>query len=753
MVCPQKAIRIRFDKDSGLFLPQVDASSCIGCGRCFEGCPSAELPESALGGKRTLVRRKPLAVFASYARDAGLRWNATSGGVISSLIVKLFASGRYSRAYVVEYDNFSGNQAELAPVTDLRGVTAAGKSKYIPVSSARVIAAIREKTIAGSIVVCTPCQLKVMRREMRASGLDDTDVLFIGLFCQSMFNYNIYSHYARAYGRFDRLFFREKEPNGWPGDTTLLTADSRRKVSRRVRMSLKNVYPVKCCGLCSDKLNEDADISVGDCYVSGFSSPDGLKGVSSVVVRTARGQEAFDACRSALVSVPMTYDMVRLSQKTMPTTEFDSRAYVVGIDIASLLNRGQWLMFEAILEQVRGRLPNAIVCVDCRAFAAHTNYFRSKGVLPMLDRGSVDLFLYAPGFKFSDHFSPKGDASAALKRDVTYFQSFSKPGRKVVFMPQAFGPFETSSALRRIREVSRFADLIFARDSVSASKLTAAVGTDDRIVRAPDFTCLYHAGTKAFPLAERTYAVVIPNVQMLLKGSPELALHYRDLLRGLLVLLAKSSVRVVLLNHAGENDDALIAELAGLAGKECLVVGRPTAAEAKNVIAGARLVVSSRYHGLISALTEGVPVLCTSWSHKYREVLAELGCEGNCLDVHHVDLALGTVRAALERPDDFRVREERLESLRAEVYGMWDRIWSVVPDWAFRSCPPDRKAMEALLKTEPPRPRVSPPAPATGSNGKNWRKIALRRPHTIRGCLRFILKRMASRLFGRRSDA
>lgn len=698
VVCPQGAIEISYDEASGRFLPSVDACRCSDCGVCLKCCPSASLPDAVPTGKRAPVKTEPLAVYAAYARDRDLRWNSTSGGVVTAMVERLLSEGVYKRAFVVRYDRFDGTQAELVPVESPADVRRAARSKYVPVSVGRVVEAIKDGGLAGSVVVCTPCQLRAIRAALRHYGATDEGVLFIGLFCQSMLDYRVYAHYEREYGGYDTLHFRDKEPNGWPGDTSLVSNGEIRKVDRKVRMELKKTNTPKCCTVCADKLNEEADISVGDCYIPGFSTPDGLGGVSSVVIRTESGRKAFETCKDGFVVERTAYDVVRFSQGTVPREESDRRVYNVAFDIVSIANRGQWLMFEAMLEQVRGRLPNALLYVDLKAFRRHSDFFKAKGVLPLLDPSVIDLLLYAPGFRFSDSFVWSEEL---VRADISYLESFDKVGRKIVFMPQAFGPFAGVQAKMHIQGVSRFADLMFAREKTSKEHLVGEIGDSSRIGLSPDFTCLYHGGRSMPPGLERNaYVTVIPNVQMLTKLGVEGAEDYRGFMDDLLAFLLSRGETVVLLNHSGDNDRDFIRELDDRTGNRCRIVADPSAGQCKCVIAASKLLVTSRYHGLISGLTEGVPVLCTSWSHKYQEALDEFDCAHCFLDICQRNGLISTVEDALLHPDAYRSTEACRQACRSSAYGMWNRVFSLVPAWAVGSRSVDRSVLNLLLNSE-----------------------------------------------------
>jgi len=49
------------------------------------------------------------------------------------------------------------------------------------------------------------------------------------------------------------------------------------------------------------------------------------------------------------------------------------------------------------------------------------------------------------------------------------------------------------------------------------------------------------------------------------------------------------------------------------------------------------LVVASRFHGMVTALDLGLPVLAIGWGHKYRELLAHFGLESWSLDFVETD--------------------------------------------------------------------------------------------------------------------
>jgi polysaccharide pyruvyl transferase WcaK-like protein len=62
-----------------------------------------------------------------------------------------------------------------------------------------------------------------------------------------------------------------------------------------------------------------------------------------------------------------------------------------------------------------------------------------------------------------------------------------------------------------------------------------------------------------------------------------------------------------------------------------LIVGEYTPGEMRHIISKTDVFLAYRFHAMVSALAMGVPVAAVSWSHKYREVLAQFGLD-YCVD-------------------------------------------------------------------------------------------------------------------------
>lgn len=674
----------------------VDRGKCSACGLCATVCPWQN---------GETISDNVIASYSVYSADKEIRKNSTSGGFVSSLICELLGNGDYERAYCVEYPVFNGEVAKLKPVASREDVLACAKSKYIPVSIENVVSAIREGCINRSIVVCTPCQLRAIKNAIKVFHREMDDVLFVGLFCGKVMNYDVFKHYEKHFGKFAKLNFRDKRPTGWPGDTALEGADGKvRFVNRKVRMQLKKIYPSGFCEGCIDKLNAGADISVGDCYVPMYSRLDGDLGLSSVILRTQKGKIAFDRCREAFVCEKCSYDSVQAAQNVLKSDP-GLPPYHVFVDGVGFNNKGAWMMLEAIVQAVRSRVPHAVITIPFGEFYVNSEWCLKHQILPLLKTGNannlkerlyrfvaripglrgripvltpsdIDLVLDAAGYKYSDKFGKMTDDR--IQSELRYYQSFNKEGRKIILLPQAFGPFDSEMQVKRMKTLCTQFDLIFAREEVSFQNMIELLGPSSSIRMAPDFTCLYHPSDSEL-LPTGKYAVVIPNTRMMISTEKHISNAYLNFLLAVIRHLSDRGLSVVLLNHEGLGDSRIIKTLSTLSKVPVVVRDKMTACGCKSIISKATIVLSSRFHGAVSGLTSGVPTLCTSWSHKYQELVKDLGVSGNCVDVSDKEGVCRIIDDVLHEPNKYTVCEERLRRLRHDVIEMWHLIFNALP--------------------------------------------------------------------------
>lgn len=296
-ICPTSAISMKYTH--GQFLPHIDAVKCTDCGTCLAVCPGIAIDPGDIHNNtpsEVMFDGPYLETYTAYSNNLQIRSKSTSGGVITALILALLETKEYQAAFVLHFDKFENKPARLTPMSQTKDIINSTGSKYIPASVYEIVKSLQNSPEAKYIIVGTPCQFQGVRNYLKYIKHSDTNHLFLGLFCDKTFNYNIFRYFSDRYKKprenIVSYLFRSKVPNGWPGDIKM-TFNSGRElmIDKSMRMNLKPYFQLNRCLFCLDKSNVTADISCGDCYIPGAGDSSGK---SSVVIRTEKGKKVFN---------------------------------------------------------------------------------------------------------------------------------------------------------------------------------------------------------------------------------------------------------------------------------------------------------------------------------------------------------------------------------------------------------------------------------------------------------------------------
>ncbi len=369
-------------------------------------------------------------------------------------------------------------------------------------------------------------------------------------------------------------------------------------------------------------------------------------------------------------------------------------------------NKGAELMLYAILQEIERKWPDAKVYLPYSRMKQGIGYIKTNlnfnptpysefvykkhlhGLfrrlqLPVgiLNRTNIvkdaDWFIDGSGFAFSDQWNIK-DARIKMLGDM--LRPLRKRGCKIVFLPQAFGPAEKPNTKKILALLSENADIIMPRERVSLEYLQKSGIVDMQKVRMfTDFTSLVEG---IFPKGYehlRGGICIIPNMRMIDKGMISYDAYIR-LLTNIISEAKKSGRPVFLLNHEGPKDGKLCLECQKSIGGDVEAVINLNALEVKGLIASAHLVVTSRFHGLVSALNSCVPCLATSWSHKYEELYHDYALDGYVLPLDDNHVAISRVSELLEEKGNKHLREHlrvHVPIVKEQTREMWNYIWSL----------------------------------------------------------------------------
>ena len=376
---------------------------------------------------------------------------------------------------------------------------------------------------------------------------------------------------------------------------------------------------------------------------------------------------------------------------------------LVEISKTGFVNKGAELMLHAILQQLAEHVPEAAVAMapgGLRAssfqkrarlglyqkawlWKAGVNWGGLAGLLPslvrqmygiVLDR-EVDIVLDAAGFSYSDQWG--GKTVHELARSA---RRWRRQGTRVILLPQAFGPFGTAQIRSELKDAIENIDLVFARDDTSYAHLVGAVGEQPKIRLAPDFTNLL-AGTAPVNDWMREKICVVPNSRMIDKTDGGTASGYAPFLARCIRMLQERGRGSFLLVHEGEGDFKLAQRISELAGG-VEIVREHDPLRIKGILGASFASVGSRFHGLVSAMSQGVPSLGTGWSHKYRSLFEDYGVGDLLIDVRasdeELDAALDKIVGDEDRADVVAVLKHRGAQLKGQSAQMWDDVFELI---------------------------------------------------------------------------
>ncbi len=287
---------------------------------------------------------------------------------------------------------------------------------------------------------------------------------------------------------------------------------------------------------------------------------------------------------------------------------------VVAADFGSYQDRASYGLSSLLWEDGLGRSRIAAAMMSRK-------FRRAFG---LVSRRELDMVLDASGFAYGDQW---GDRQASeLEQSVKVWR---RHGTKVVLLPQAFGPFEDASLRRKFLSACDGVSLIYARDAISYSHLEQIGISKTKLRLAPDFTNLVPAIVPCGSSSERKSVCFVPNYRMLDKTDATVREHYVPRLAECIRRVVQKGYDPFVLIHDAKEDERIVPMLESGCGEQLRVERESNPRKLKGILGTCHAVIGSRYHALVSALSQSIPSIGFGWSHKYDMLFEDFGC-ANC---------------------------------------------------------------------------------------------------------------------------
>jgi len=286
----------------GTYIPKTAADNCLGCDVCTSICPVnneniAELNEFVFGRQpENLLMGNFIGCYTGYSTDPIIRWKATSGGVITSLLIYLLRNRLIDGALLTRTGRDDPLKAEPFIARTEEDVLSAMGSKYVPVPLNELLNEVSSDN-GRFAVVGLPCHIQGIRQaELKRKELRDRIVYHFGLVCSRTMSFRGVEYILRKMGvsRNDiaELKYRGE---GWPSGIKVSLKSGDKKSLPMLGTWWSEIFGGYFfshyhCTLCGDVLNEMSDISFADAYLPEVMKSDKL-GTSILIARTSIGEE------------------------------------------------------------------------------------------------------------------------------------------------------------------------------------------------------------------------------------------------------------------------------------------------------------------------------------------------------------------------------------------------------------------------------------------------------------------------------
>ena len=296
------------------------------------------------------------------------------------------------------------------------------------------------------------------------------------------------------------------------------------------------------------------------------------------------------------------------------------------------------------------------------SFRAQYGLVSRKDVLGVLD---------CSGFAYGDQWGTNPILRAAERAEQA-----RQNGVPYILLPQAFGPFEKPGMLEAAERLISAATIVYAREATSLEHIRSLGLRCDHVERVHDFTNLSRAEVpEGLDLPDK-FALIVPNCRMLDSVDADSASSYPGFLARCIETLQASNLPTYFLFHDRKRDEAIAKEVNQRLSIPLHSLFFECPMQLKAVIGKSQLVIGSRFHALVGALCQGVPVLATSWSHKYEELLREYGLGSSVFHPAQSEDAASTVKSFLAG-DQSQIRTalaKKSEEFKVETRRMFGHV-------------------------------------------------------------------------------
>ena len=280
-VCPNSAIYMGISAEESIYVPMIDKNKCTQCGMCLNVCPGFSIDFVSMNHNFFLQQPSDLRIgnfincYLGHSSDRSIRFNSTSGGIVTQILIYLLDRGLINGALVTRMSKNKPYEPEPFLAKTKEEIIEAATSKYCPVPVNKHLKQILKEK-GKYAVVGLPCHLHgIQKAEKILKDLKNKIYLRIGLVCSHTVNFNG-TKFILKKKRIKKtdIKYMSYRGNGWPGKMMIKMKDNSEIIIPYVKnwnsywpiFSSFFFTPIRCM-MCPDITAEMSDISVGDAWL------------------------------------------------------------------------------------------------------------------------------------------------------------------------------------------------------------------------------------------------------------------------------------------------------------------------------------------------------------------------------------------------------------------------------------------------------------------------------------------------------
>jgi len=324
-ICPFSAISYEQKKNN--FEIKVDKKKCRRCGLCLKVCPGLGVDFESLNKNlfekdKTIKHDSNLGYFKNcylgYSRDENIRFQSSSGGAITSMLIFLLKNKIIDGALVTAMDSRNPLISKPFIAYSEKEIIEARGSKYTPVVLNQCLKEIIKSEKQNFAVVGLPCHIHGIRKFQRLNPILNNKIkVCLGIMCGQGVNFSGTSFILKQLKlNANEVKKFQYRGNGWPGDMTAVKKNGQIKkipYLQAFKTFTMGFFTPERCFLCTDLTNELADISFSDAWIPKLMK--NKKGINFIITRTQIGQELLNLSKSYISYKKVSPNLIIESKK------------------------------------------------------------------------------------------------------------------------------------------------------------------------------------------------------------------------------------------------------------------------------------------------------------------------------------------------------------------------------------------------------------------------------------------------------